>query len=151
MDIMIKEITIQMRGEPIKACRLCTGQENTAKLIEEILQPELKHSPFEKVKNSKTHDGNVPKYPIFSGVEDPMVQALVGIVTGCNPCPKGVIGSGPKVAYELLQKYPNKLGIMLHETLAEDICKMASSSVRDKATVLCLAQSVLYEKMNGGG
>lgn len=52
----------------ISTCRLCTGQENIAELLNEILQPRLGYSPFDNDKANKHGDWNVPKYPIFSGV-----------------------------------------------------------------------------------
>jgi hypothetical protein len=90
-------------------------------------------------KQKKAHDGIVPRYPVFSGIQDPMVRALVGLLVGCDPCPKGVVNSGPKAAFELLQRHSDKSGKALHETLAGDISNMTGSSVAEKDAVLCLA------------
>ena len=150
-DVMISEISIRKTGEPIKECRLYTGQEATASLLGELLETELGHSPFENSTVHKNRDGYTPSYPIFSGVKDPMVRALAAMVVGCDACPKGVAGSGPKDAYELLRKHSNKSGTELHQALAHDISSMKGSSVKDKDAVLCLAESLLYEKTHDGG
>ena len=115
------------------------------------MQPELGYSPFDSDEADKHRDTNVPKYPIFSGVNDPMVQALAGLFVSCDPCPKGVIGSGAKVTYELLQKYANKSSSELYDALAHNICQMNGSSLKDNTAVLCLADSILYKKTNNGG
>lgn len=77
VDIMIKEIHIKQSGDPITSCRLSTGQESIANLIEGYLSSKLEHSPFEKSKakskDSKRIDGNIPKYHVFSGIDDPVV------------------------------------------------------------------------------
>ena len=77
-DIMIKDVPICMKGDPISTCRLCTGQENIAELFNKILQLELRYSPFDSDETDKHQDGNVLKYSIFSGVNDPMIQACFG-------------------------------------------------------------------------
>ena len=95
--------------------------------------------------------GRVPTYPIFSGVDDPMVRALLALLVGCDACPGGVKGKGPMVAFKLLKKYGNKLsGGALHEKLADDISTMKGASVDDKDAALCLAKSLLYKKTNDG-
>ena len=39
-------------------------------------------------------DGSIPKYPIFNGITDPIVRALLAMIVGCNACPGGAKGSG---------------------------------------------------------
>ena len=151
VDIMIKEVRIKQNGDPITSCRLCTGQESIANLIEAYLNPKLGHSPFAKSKDDKRIDGNIPKYPVFSGVKDPMVRALVGMIVGCDACPGGVEGSGPAVASELLQKHAGKTGAALHDALASDILKMKGCTIKEKDAIMCLAESILFETTYGGG
>ena len=116
-----------------------------------MLEPELGHSPFENSADDKSRDGYTPSYPIFSGVKDPMVRALAAMVVGCDACPKGVVGSGPKDAHELLSRHSDKSGTELHEELAREIAGMKGSTVIDKDAVLCLAQSLVFEKTHDGG
>lgn len=151
-DIILSDISIRKTGDPITSCRLYTGQEATAALLVEVLKPELEdHSPFEKSAVDKNLDGHTPSYPIFSGVKDPMVRALAALVVGCDACPKGVAGSGPKDAHEMLLRHSDKSGTQLHEELAREIASMQGSSVKDKDAVLCLAQSLVFEKTHDGG
>lgn len=77
-DIMIKEVMISSKkgAPPITSCRLCTGQEHIATIIESVLVDRLGFSPFEKddkdapKRDGGKRDGNTPNYPIFSGVKD---------------------------------------------------------------------------------
>jgi 5'-3' exonuclease len=72
------------------------------------------------------------------------------VLLGCDACPNGVEGAGPKVAKDLLDKYCYLSGVMLHDALAEAISTMKGAIVKDKESVLCLAKSILYEKTNDG-
>jgi hypothetical protein len=113
-DVLLKDLKLTMTKEPIKSCRLYTGQKAVADRIETILQQKLGRSPFE-------NEGRVPTYPIFSGVVDPMVRALLALYVGCDNCPGGVVGQGPKAASKLITKYSNLSGPTLHDKLAEAI------------------------------
>ena len=144
-DIMLKDLTLTIRNEPIKGCKVCTGQKAVADRIESILCPKLGHSPFEKRFN-----GRVPQYPVFSGIVDPMIRALLAMLVGCDACPGGVNNKGPKAALELLKKHDALSGPDLHTALAQDISTMAGAVVKDKDAVLCLAKSILYEKTGRG-
>ena len=149
IDLMVKYISIKMTGDPISSCRLCTGQESVATMIEAFLNPKLGYSPFTKT-TSKTDgmDGNVPTYPIFSGLEDPMTRALLGMIAGCDVCPKGVEKSGPAAASRLLREHVDESGTALHVALAEAIFNMNGCTVKDMDAIMRLAQSILYEKTN---
>jgi hypothetical protein len=152
INLMIKDICIKMNGDPISSCRLCTGQESVANMIEGFLNPKLGHSPFVRM-NSKADslDGNIPKYPIFSGIKDPMVQALAGMVVSCDACPKEVENSRPVAVNMLLKKYADKSGAALHDALADDIIKVKGCTIDDKEALMCLAESLQYEKTQDGG
>jgi 5'-3' exonuclease len=145
-DIMLKDFQIIKADESIKGCKLYTGQKSVADLIEAILTPKLGHSPFDK--RDKNFSGRTPGYPAFSGVDDPMVRALIALLVGCDACPGGVSQKGPKVAFNLLKKHSNLSGEALHDKLAAEISSMKGAVVKDKAAVLCLAKSFLYETTN---
>lgn len=147
-DIMLKDFQLTKSDESIKGCKLYTGQQSVADLIEAILSPKLEHSPFDK--RDKTFSGRKPGYPAFSGVDDPMVRALIALLVGCDACPGGVSQKGPKAAFSLLKKHSNLSGEALHDKLAAEISSMRGAVVKDKAAVLCLAKSFLYETTNNG-
>ena len=92
-DIMLKDLKLTTNKEPIRSCKIYTGQKAVADRIEAILRPKLGRSPFDQTKG-----GRIPERPIFSGVHDPMTRALMAMVVGCDACPGGVAGSGPKAA-----------------------------------------------------
>jgi len=144
-DVMLKDVKLTMRKEPIQSCKIYTGQKAVADRIETILRPKLGYLPFEK-----ENGGRTPDYPIFSGVNDPMVRALMAVLVGCDACPGGVVGAGPKVASSLLEKHSKLSGQVLHNALADNISKMKGATVTDKYAILCLAKSMLYEKTNNG-
>jgi 5'-3' exonuclease len=77
-----------------------------------------------------------------------MVRALIALLVGCDACPGGVSQKGPKVAFNLLKKHSNLSGEALHDKLAAEISSMKGAVVKDKAAVLCLAKSFLYETTN---
>jgi hypothetical protein len=54
------------------------------------------------------------------------------------------------LAKDFLDKHCNLSGVKLHEALAEAISLMKGAIVKDKDAVLCLAKSILYEKMHNG-
>jgi len=142
---MVKDVKLNVRKEPIKSCRLYTGQETAANLIEAIIRPKLDRSPFEK-----EGKGRVPDYPIFSGVKDPMVRALLSVCIGCDAVPGGVKGMGPKATSELISRYNALPGPILHNKLADDIRNAKDAVISEGEAVLCLAKSLLYEKTNNG-
>jgi hypothetical protein len=113
-DIMIKDLKLTITKDPIKSFKIYTGQAAVADKLEEILQPKLGQSPFENI--TKNDKGRVPKYPIYSGVADPMVRMLLALIVGCDACPGGVEGMGPKVAYETLQRFSAHSGRALLST-----------------------------------
>jgi hypothetical protein len=63
----------------INECRVYIGQKDVPNQIDVILKIKIGHSPFD---NDKNVDGRIPAYPIFSGVEDPMVRALTAMLVG---------------------------------------------------------------------
>jgi hypothetical protein len=92
----------------------------------------------------------MPKYPIFRGIEDPMVHALLAVLVGCDACPGGVKGKGPKAVHELIWKHSNLSGKQLQDELAKDISAMAGAFVNDPTAVLCIAKLLLYEMTHDG-
>jgi hypothetical protein len=90
-NILINQVFYLVRYVP-------TRRPAVAEKLQEILQPKLGRSPFENV--AQKHKGCVPKFPIYSGVVDPMVRMLLALYVGCDACPGGVEGMSPNVAYE---------------------------------------------------
>eukprot|EP00957_Ditylum_brightwellii_P109795 8374279-Ditylum_brightwellii.AAC.1 len=66
-------------------------------------------------------DGSSPDYPAFIGFNDPLVRVLLAMTVGCNACPGGVKGCGPKADYKLLSKHNDKTDTSHHNTLVTDI------------------------------
>ena len=141
-DIMLKDVKLSMIKEPVQSCKLYTGQKAVADQIEAILQPKIDRSPFD--------NGRVPQYPLFSGQKDPMVRALIALLVGCDACPGGVDGMGPKVAHELLTKNSSLSGTVLHDKLAEFISSSKNARIKEKTAVMAAAKSILYERTNHG-
>jgi 5'-3' exonuclease len=130
-DIMLKDLQLSTTDNSIKKCKVYTGQQHVANQIKAILSMKLGHSPFEKRDNN--FKGRTPDYPIFSGIDDPLVRALLAVLVGCDACPGGVKNKGPKAAYELVRKHSKLSGKELHDELAKDISKMTGTFVNDPA------------------
>ena len=88
-DLMVKDLKLSSRKGIAEAGKIVTGQKAVANRIDEILGP---HLNLDSVFVGGA--ANVPKYPMFDGVADPMA-------VGCDACPGGVDGIGPKKAMEL--------------------------------------------------
>jgi hypothetical protein len=108
-DVMVKDICPSPTNEPIVCCRLSTGPQAVADKLEEIIQPMLGYSPFLKDPIQKL-DGNLPKYPFFSGVDDPIVRTLFSMIVRCTACPGGLEGEGPKKVSPFLRKHEGMPG-----------------------------------------
>jgi 5'-3' exonuclease len=96
-DSMIKDLKLSSRKGIAEAGKIVTGQKAVAKRVDDILGP---HLNLESVFVGGA--ANVPrKYPMFDGVADPKAIALLAMAVGCDACPGGVDGIGPKKAMEL--------------------------------------------------
>eukprot|EP00957_Ditylum_brightwellii_P100747 7678910-Ditylum_brightwellii.AAC.1 len=95
-------------------------------------------------------DGSSPDYPAFNGVHGQLVRALLAMTVGCDTCPGGVKGCGPKVASKLLLKHNDKVDTSLHNALATDIANLNNAPIKDKDATLCLCRSIIFEKTGDG-
>ena len=98
-DLMLKDLKISIKGEKVSTLRLQTSQKVVADQIETLLSKNLSHSPFS---SHGKNDGTVPTYPIFNGVNDPIARALIAMMLGCDACPGGIKGFGPRAAFDML-------------------------------------------------
>lgn len=64
-DLILKDFKLMMAKtkEPIKSCKVYTGQKAVADRIDAILRPKINQSPVET--------GRTPEHPMFSEVKDP--------------------------------------------------------------------------------
>ena len=92
-DLMLKELKLTAKANKVSTLRFQTSQKVMADQLETLLQPRLGHSPFS---SDEKKDGTVPLYPVFNGVKDPIVRALIAMMLGCDACPGGIPGIGPK-------------------------------------------------------
>ena len=135
-DIMIRDIKISQKHSTITSGTLITGQSQVAKRIEELLSHHVQSSVFSVE----------PKFPLFDGVKDPKMRALIAIALGCDALPGGVPGVGAASLSNLLkmcQDHP-----LIHEKFAEILCKQRRAIFKDPQALLCIAHSLLYEKTN---
>ena len=50
----------------------------------------------------------VPPHPVFEGITDMKTRALIAVIIGCDVCPGGVDGIGPKVVDDKLKEMKEK-------------------------------------------
>ena len=79
-DLMIKDVRVSSKKACISVCKVVTGQRAVAVRVDEILNPKLQKSAFEG------KDARIAVVPIFDGVKDPMVRALLTLGVGCMFC-----------------------------------------------------------------
>ena len=89
-----------------------------------------------------------PKFPLFDGVHDPKVRALIAIGLGCDAFPGGVPGLGPSSLHNLLEGCETEGAGIHHEQLAMKLCVQKRAVVKDARAILCIANSLMYEKTN---
>ena len=92
-DIMVRDIKINTKQSTVKCCTLITGQREVANTIQRIL--------FNK--GMAVIFPAEPKYPLFDGVKDPQIRALIAIALGCDALPGGVPGLGASSLHNLLE------------------------------------------------
>lgn len=137
-DIMVRDIKINAKQSTITGCTLITGQRDVASKIEEILSNRGVAAVFPVE----------PKFPLFNGVEDPTTRALIALALGCDALPGGVAGVGTSSLHNLLGtcNWDDLAGV--HVELAKKLACQKKSLVKDPAALLCLANSLIYEKTN---
>ena len=137
-DLMLKDVKLTAKDNKVSTLRFQTSQKAVADQLETSLQTRLGHSPFA---SDGKKDGTVPLYPVFNGVKDPIVRALIAMMLGCDACPGGIPGIGPKRAFEIHQEFNAKSCQsvqQLHEDLATLISKTPRAPIKDHRAILCL-------------
>ena len=134
-DIMIRKIKISQKHSTITSGTIITGSQ-VARRIEELLSHCEQSSVFPVE----------PKFPLFDGVNDPKMRALIAIALGCDALPGGVPGVGAASLSNLLTMCSNH--VLIHEKFAEILCEQRRAIVKDPQALLCIAHSLLYEKTN---
>ena len=86
--------------------------------------------------------------PLFDGVSNPRMQALIAIALGCDALPGGVPGIGAGTLHKLLSacNWNDPLGV--HVELAAKLAIQQKALVTDPEALLCMANSLMYEKTN---
>jgi hypothetical protein len=135
-DIMIRDVKINQKQSTVTSCSLVTGQEAVASKIEDILISKGLSNVFQ----------TRPKYPLFNEVEDPKMRALMALALGCDALPWGVPGVGASSLHNLLQACNWNDSQDLHLEFATKLASLKKSVVRDPNALLCLANSLVYEK-----
>ena len=75
------------------------------------------------------------------------------MMLGCDACPGGIPGIGPKRAFEIHKEFNAKSCQsvqQLHEDLATLISKTARALIKDHQAILCLCYSMIYDKTGKG-
>ena len=134
-DIVFRDIKINTKQSTISCGTIITGQQHVAMKVEEILS-------HKGVKNVFPAE---PKYPLFSGVHNPKIRALIALALGCDALPGGVPGVGAKSLHDLLGTC-NLDSSGMYVELASKITSQKKAVIRDPQALLCLANSLIYEK-----
>jgi hypothetical protein len=135
-DIMIRDIKISQKHSTITSGTIITGQSQVARRIEELLSHREQSSVFPVE----------PKFPLFDGVIDQKMRALIAIALGCDALPGGVPGVGAASLSNLLKMCQHH--VLIHQKFAEILCEQKRAIVKDPEALLCIAHSLLYEKTN---
>ena len=88
-----------------------------------------------------------PSSPVFDGMTDPRLRALVAVGLGCDTWPGGVPNLGPAKMMKLLQRLPE---IDRVQRLVEALVAWPKSPVRDPRVLICFADAFMYEKTKLG-
>lgn len=117
---------------------MVTGQTHVAREIEEI----LKHRGLTAVFPVQ------PKFPLFDGIADPKIRALIAIALGCDALPGGVPGVGTTSLHNLLGACNWNNQLTLLEELSKKLANQNKATIKDANALLCLVNSLIYEKTN---
>ena len=133
-DIMIRDIKINQKQSTITCCTLVTGQRAVATYINNILLNRGLTAAFPIE----------PKFPLFDGVTDPNMRALIALALGCDALPGGVPGVGASSLHNILSTCNNSSEA--HVELATKLANQKKALVKEPKALLCLANSLVYEK-----
>jgi hypothetical protein len=92
-----------------------------------------------------------PRFPVFDGVDSPLVRALTAVAIGCDVWPGGIKDVGAsKVMTEVQQLLKLPLEADLAQIFASHLVKYKTSAVKDPYVLICFAQALMYEKCSEG-
>jgi hypothetical protein len=135
-DIMLRDIKINQKQSTITWCTLVTGQRAVASEIDNILSNRGLTAAFPIE----------PKFPLFDGVTDPKMRALIALALGCDALPGGVPGVGASSLHNLLSACNNSSE--MHVELATKLATEKKAVLKQPSAILCLVNSLVYEKTN---
>ena len=130
-NFMIRDIKINQKQSTITSCTLVTGQRAVASSIDNILSNRglIAAFPIE------------PKFPLFDGVTDPKMRALIALALGCDALPGGVPGVGASSLHNLLSTCSNSSE--MHVELAIKLATQKKALIKEPNALLCLANSLV--------
>lgn len=133
-DIMVRDIKINQKQSTITCCTLVTGQRAVASEIENILSNRGLTAAFPIE----------PKFPLFDGVADHKMRALIALALGCDALPGGIPGIGASSLHNLIVTC--NCSSEGHVELATKLAAQKKALLKDPNALLCLANSLVYEK-----
>jgi hypothetical protein len=107
-DIKIRNVKINPKHSTITCGTVVTGQTHAAREIERIME----HRGLVAVFQAQT------KFPLFDGIVDPKLCALIAIALGCDALPGGVPGMGDSSLPKLLRTCNWKILSAVHGELS---------------------------------
>ncbi len=87
-----------------------------------------------------------PRLPLFDGVDNPKIRALLAIALGCYILPEGVPGLRASNLNNILKS--NQKPMEDSHKLAKMLCQHRKSVVKDPQALLCIVNLLLYKKTN---
>jgi hypothetical protein len=93
-------------------------------------------------------------HPLFDGVTDHVLRALIAVGLGCDAWSGGIFNfRGPKSAVDELERLAahSLSDSEQNDTFAAALAKDLSSAVKGKEPMLCFAQLLPFEKCSFGG
>jgi len=147
-DLIIRHIEFQFKANKIGAVKFVTGQAAVASHVDEVLLSKL-DTPVFPADATLTHR---PKYPLFDGMKNHLLRALIAVALGSDAWPGGIRSFGPKAADDALKAIDNMYSDddERNELFLSKLVEYAGCDVKDKSAILCFAQSLIYETSTVG-
>ncbi len=128
-DIMVRDIKINTKQSTVKCCTLATGQREVTNTIQRIL--------FNKGMAAAIFPDK-QKYPLFNGVKDRQIRALIAIALCCD----ALQYLGASSLHNLL-KTCNQNGLHgFHFEFATKLATQKKALINDPHSLLCKANSL---------
>ena len=135
-DMMIWSPKIDYGTSSFKSAQLVTGQKHIMRWINNSLQ----------VKGPDNYFPVDARYPIFDEMTDPICRALFAVALGCDVFPRGLRAFGPAKALAINIQADNLSTIEeQRDHIVEKILSFNKQKIIDRVSLLCYAQSILYE------